>query len=118
LFVHWFGLPRSASGAGGWAFGGFTLEAHMKETVFYCSPQVRRLWPSPLAAQWASLYPQLFDRDDVRITQLQPKNHFSEWFAAIHLFHRDGVLSLVEKGCPCVCKGEGRFHTSNREEWN
>src|SRR5437867_3464231 len=65
--------------------------------VIYCSPQVRRLWPSPIAAQWASLYPQLFDQDDVRLTRLQPKNHFSEWFAAIHLFHRDGALSLVEK---------------------
>jgi hypothetical protein len=39
----------------------------------------------------------LFDEDDVRLTTRQPKNHFCEWFAAIHLFHRDGVLSLVEK---------------------
>ena len=69
----------------------------MKETVIYFSPGLRRLWPSPLAAQWASQYPELFDLDDLRITQRQPKNHFSEWLAAIHLFHRDGALSLVEK---------------------
>ena len=69
----------------------------MKETVIYFSPDLRSLWPSPLAAQWASQYPHLFDQDDLRITRLQPKNHFAEWLAAIHLFHRDGVLSLVEK---------------------
>ena len=69
----------------------------MKETVIYFSPGLRELWPSPLAAQWASHYPQLFDHDDLRITRRQPKNHFAEWLAAIHLFHRDGVLSLVEK---------------------
>ena len=31
------------------------------------------------------------------MTRRQPRNHFSEWFAAIHLFHRDGALSLIEK---------------------
>jgi hypothetical protein len=69
----------------------------MKETVIYFSPEQRALWPSPLAAQWASQYPQLFDRDDLRITRLQPKNHFAEWLAAIYLYHTKGVLSLVEK---------------------
>lgn len=69
----------------------------MRETVIFCSRQVRQLWPLPLACQWASLYPQLFDDDDVRITPRQPKNHFAEWFAAIHLFHRDGTFALVEK---------------------
>lgn len=69
----------------------------MRETVIYYSSHLRGLWPSPLAAQWASLYPQLFDDDDLRITRLQPRNHFSEWLTAIHLFHRDGVFSLVEK---------------------
>ncbi len=69
----------------------------MRETTIYCSSEVRRLWPAPLASQWAKLYPRLFDSDDVRITRKQPKNHFAEWFAAIHLFHRDGMLALVEK---------------------
>lgn len=69
----------------------------MRETTIYCSRQVRQLWPFPLAEQWAELYPQLFDRDDVRITRLQRRNHFAEWFTAIHLFQRDGMLSLVEK---------------------
>ena len=27
----------------------------------------------------------------------QPRNHFAEWFTAIHIFQRDGWLSLVEK---------------------
>jgi hypothetical protein len=69
----------------------------MTSTTIYCSREVRRLWPRPLARQWQALYPRLFDPDDVRLAASQPKNHFCEWFAAIHLFHRDGVLSLVEK---------------------
>jgi hypothetical protein len=69
----------------------------MADTTIYCGAEVRKLWPIPVAAQWAKLYPELFDADDVRLTCSQPRNHFSEWFAAIHLFHRDGVLSLVEK---------------------
>jgi VRR-NUC domain len=71
--------------------------AAVKRTIIYFNPELRGLWPSPLAAQWASQYPQLFDRDDLRITRLQPKNHFAEWFSAIYLFHTHGVLSLVEK---------------------
>jgi hypothetical protein len=69
----------------------------VRETTIFCSSQIRKLWPLPLASQWARLYPQLFDGDDVRITRQQPRNHFAEWFAAIHLFHRDGMLALVEK---------------------
>lgn len=69
----------------------------VKESVVHYTPQLRDLWPSPLAAEWARHYPQLFDEDDMRITRLQPKSHFYEWLAAIYLFHRDGALSLVEK---------------------
>ena len=69
----------------------------MSDTVIYCSKQVRALWPTKLPQQWAALYPQLFDADDVRITLKQPRNHFAEWFTAIHLFQRDGSLALVEK---------------------
>jgi hypothetical protein len=46
---------------------GITLPAIMKETVIYFSPELRVQWPSPLASQ----YPQLFNRDDLRITRLQ-----------------------------------------------
>jgi len=69
----------------------------MPQTIIYCSKRVKSLWPSPLAQRWKAEYPQLFDRDDVRLARNQPTNHFVEWFAAIHLFQRDGVLSLVEK---------------------
>jgi hypothetical protein len=69
---------------------------------------VRALWPSPLAEQWAALYPDLFDAEDVHLTRSQPKNHFAEWFAAIHLFQRDGLLSLVEK---YLFKGHPRKQT-------
>jgi VRR-NUC domain len=63
----------------------------------FCTPQLRALWPNPLARRWLAAYPQLFDRDDFRLTQTQPKNHFCEWFTAVFLFQRDGALSLVEK---------------------
>ncbi len=66
-------------------------------TTIYCTSAIRELWPKPLAAQWLQQYPDVFDRDDLRLTVNQPRNHFCEWFAAIHLFHRDGALSLVEK---------------------
>ena len=69
----------------------------MRETTIYCSSVVKDLWPSPLADRWAAEYPQLFDVDDIRLTRLQTRYHFVEWFAAIHLFQRDGVRSLVEK---------------------
>ena len=69
----------------------------MSETTIYCSRQVKDSWRRPLAEQWAAHYPQLFDEDDVRLTARQFPNHFYEWFAAIHLFQRDGVQSLVEK---------------------
>ena len=69
----------------------------MLETTIFYTPELRQLWPAPLAKRWAAAYPCLFDADDLRITTKQPKNHFNEWFAAIHLFHRDGAVSLVEK---------------------
>ena len=68
-----------------------------QQTTIYCTEQIRRLWPRPLAQRWAQEYPQLFDSDDIRLAVRQPRNHFAEWFAAIHLFQRDGVRSLLEK---------------------
>ncbi len=69
----------------------------MSETTIFYTPQLRERWPAPLAHYWATAYPCLLDADDLRITHRQPKNHFNEWFAAIHLFHRDGTLALLEK---------------------
>jgi hypothetical protein len=55
------------------------------------------MWPRPFARIWARQYPQLFDAGDLRIAFTQPSKHFCEWFIAIHLYHRDGAHSLVEK---------------------
>ena len=73
------------------------MGAPVAMTQIYYDEALRQAWPRPLAKQWAEQYPQLFDADDLRLTVRQPNNHFAEWFAAIHLFHRDGVLALVEK---------------------
>jgi hypothetical protein len=73
------------------------LPISIPETTIYYTPELRQLWPNPLADRWAAAYPCLFDADDLRITRKQPKYHFNEWFAAIHLFHRDGAVSLAEK---------------------
>ena len=74
------------------------MNAPLKQgDTLYFEPAIRRQWPDPLAMQWLAAYPQLFDADDLRITRRQPNKHFCEWFAAIHLFHRDGIFFLVEK---------------------
>lgn len=70
-------------------------------TTIYCPPTLRDLWRSEnsvLPSQWHAQYPNLFDDDDLTLAQgPQRQNHFCEWFVAIHLFHRDGSRSLVEK---------------------
>jgi hypothetical protein len=66
-------------------------------TNVHYTRHLREMWPVPLATEWARQYPQLFDEDDLRITRKQPTFHFCEWFAAIHLFRRDGAYSLIEK---------------------
>jgi hypothetical protein len=43
--------------------------------------------------------PELFDADDRQLLSRQADYHFYEWLAAIHLFHRDGMVSVVEKYC-------------------
>jgi hypothetical protein len=65
-------------------------------TTIYYPPELRARWPR-VAQTWVQQYPQLFDRDDLRLVLSQPRYHVPEWFTAIHLFHRDGVRSLVEK---------------------
>ena len=70
------------------------------ETTICCTRSLRDSWPDPLAAQWQAAYPNLLDRDDLRLTVTQPWTHFCEWFAAIHVFQMDHAYSLVEKyGC-------------------
>jgi hypothetical protein len=66
-------------------------------STIHCTNAIRSLWPTPLARQWLQQYPDIFDQHDLRLTVNQPRNHFSEWFAAIHLFHRDGAHSLIGK---------------------
>src|SRR6266545_4409977 len=68
----------------------------MARTVIYHSPSLRDRWPK-LAKHWRRKYPQLFDVDDVRLTRTQPKNHFREWAAAIHVYRKHGACVLVEK---------------------
>jgi len=70
------------------------------ETIIHCPPALRAQWGYGLAQDWRRQYPDVFDADDLRLVKTQSNRHFPEWFAAIHLFHRDGVFSLVEKyGC-------------------
>ena len=66
-------------------------------TIWFDESLRKKHWPRPLADEWHREYPQLFDDDDLRITQQQEQGHFYEWLAAITLFHRSGVLALVEK---------------------
>jgi hypothetical protein len=75
-------------------------------TTIYCPQVLPELWrqglpgePPELAKQWHRQYPELFDDDDLVHVQNQARRgyHFYEWYAAIHLFQRDGSRSLVEK---------------------
>ena len=66
-------------------------------STIYCPSALRARWPKGLAPIWRAMYPDVFDDDDLRITRKQPRNHFAEWFTAIHIYHRYGALSLIEK---------------------
>ncbi|HAM02710.1 MAG TPA: hypothetical protein DCQ30_10880 [Acidimicrobiaceae bacterium] len=69
-----------------------------EQTTIFCDKQLRkRWWPLPLGEQWVLQYPGLFDFDDLRQAVNQPEKHFCEWYAAIHIFQRDGSISMVEK---------------------
>src|SRR5579863_2376031 len=80
------------------SWSGVSLES---VTTIFCPPGLRELWRqagSPLPTFWHEHYSLLFDDEDLRIANgPQRLNHFSEWFAAIHLFHRDGSISFIEK---------------------
>ncbi len=66
-------------------------------TTIYCTAELKRKWPKPLAREWSSSYPHLFDASDLEQAENQPQHHFNEWLAAVFLFHRDGMFALVEK---------------------
>src|SRR5215470_9448168 len=62
------------------------------------SEWILTILPYLLARRWRSEYPNLFDDQDLRLASgRQTLMHFKEWFAAVHLFHSRGALSLVEK---------------------
>ena len=73
----------------------FPVYAH-----FYTSDKLhQRFRDGSLAPEWASAYPMIFDRDDLRLAETQAMRgyHYFEWLSAILLFHTHGMLSLVEK---------------------
>jgi hypothetical protein len=76
-----------------------TLGAETAE--IYCPRALYKRWrnteTAEIAELWASLYPFLFDEQDLEIARNQRSNHFNEWFTAIHLFHEAGAVSMVEK---------------------
>jgi len=67
------------------------------EGLIWCPRSLRVKWPDPLAGEWLEQYPQLFDADDYRCTRRQAHKHFWEWYAAVHVFEREGACALVEK---------------------
>jgi len=73
-------------------------EEPLKTTTIFCDKYLRkRSWPLPLAQHWSLQYPGLFDFDDLRQAVNQPEKHFYKWYVAIHIFQRDGSVSMVEK---------------------
>ena len=79
----------------------------VRETSIHCPRSLRAMWPNPLAPQWRNAYPHLFDDKDLDLTVTQSWTHFFEWFSAIHIYHRDGDYSLVEK-YNCLSHGHKR----------
>jgi len=71
----------------------------LEEATIYAEQMLRdpSWWPSPLADQWRNLYPTIFSAHDLEMAHSQPRNHFFEWLAAVHLFQCEGSLALVEK---------------------
>ena len=59
--------------------------------------QRTRFRSGELAREWLRRYPELFDRDDLRLALRQPRYHFFEWLGAVVLFNTTGYRSLVEK---------------------
>jgi hypothetical protein len=50
-----------------------------------------------LINHWGQRYPEIFDEQDIQITNNQPHYHFFEWLGAVLLYESLGYLSLIEK---------------------
>jgi len=66
-------------------------------TIIHFPGALHASWRKSLPNEWKRDYPDIFDDDDLRLARSRPHHHFCEWLSAIHIFHRDGALSLVEK---------------------
>jgi hypothetical protein len=77
-------------------------------TTIFTSKSLWNMWrasppgePPELAKEWSRQFPALLDlgKDDLDLIKVQAHKgyHFAEWYAAIHLFGRDGARSLIEK---------------------
>lgn len=66
-------------------------------TAQFLGAQRDRFRSGELADQWAELYPEIFDSDDLRLAKSQPSYHFLEWLGAVVLYSTTGYLSLIEK---------------------
>src|SRR5262245_48862664 len=68
--------------------------------VFPVSRALQSRWKQGnVAPRWERRYPELFDKDDLRLALSQgPMGyHFFEWLAAIILHHATGYHALVTK---------------------
>ena len=69
----------------------------MKASSLKFDPDLRKEWKAGrLPKKWRKGYPDLFDKDDLRIALTQPQYHFYEWLAAIH-YCKKGHKVLVEQ---------------------
>jgi hypothetical protein len=66
-------------------------------TILFTEEQRKRFRSGELVKEWAKMYKEIFDEDDVRITLKQESYHFFEWLAAVIIYTCTGYLSLVEK---------------------
>jgi hypothetical protein len=70
------------------------------ETIFFTEEQRKRFRSGELVTEWADMYKEIFDDDDLRIASKKNKEssyHFFEWLAAVIIYSTTGYLSLVEK---------------------
>lgn len=69
----------------------------MKTSGLKFDPNLRKDWlVGILPKKWKKEYPDLFDKDDLRIALSQPQYHFYEWVVAIH-YYKKGYNVLVEQ---------------------
>jgi hypothetical protein len=82
------------------------MELKMIGEIVFSLRQREAFKRGALRDKWVKQYPELFDEDDVRITQNQNDKHFFEWLAAVVIYNTTGYLSLIEKY---------EFHNHNRK---